>query len=124
MAVIVTVCFRSLRLSSTAVIGKVTDDWPSGISTVAGTVASDVSLLESVTSTSPVGRLLRDTVAVAVPPFSLIELGLIARVSLGDSGVVKFQNAASERPAYSPPTMFPVIFMLSTPHHQSFVPSV
>ena len=119
---IVTVCARSLRASSTAVIGNVTDCWPSGIRTVAGTVASVRSLLESVTSTSPIGRLLRLTVPVAVPPFSLIAARSIVSVSLGDSGVAKFQNVPSLRPAYSPPTMSPVTFMLSTPHHQSFVP--
>ena len=54
VAVIVAVLLPSGKLSFTAVMSKLTEAWPSGIVTEAGTVASVVSLEDSVTSSDPV----------------------------------------------------------------------
>ncbi len=63
-AVISKVLFPSGKISSTAVMAKFADAWPDGIVTVAGTVASVVSVEFSVTSRAPVVAPERVTVPV------------------------------------------------------------
>ena len=83
VALMFTVCVPSSRASSTALISKVADACPAGIVTVAGTVASEVSSLLRLTMTSKVvSVLLRVTVAVVVPAFSLMESALTEMVSV------------------------------------------
>ena len=72
-AVTVTDWVPSTVDSLTPVISKVTESLPSGMVTLAGTVASVVSLLVKLTVRSPTVPELRDTVAVETPPFSSIE---------------------------------------------------
>jgi hypothetical protein len=76
----------SRMVSSTPLISKVADAWLAGIITVAGTVASVVSLLESWTCKGVSVTRFRVTVAMTFPPFSEIppnppwEGGRISRV--------------------------------------------
>ena len=100
VAVITELCVPSARRSSTPEIEKVTDDWPSGIVTVAGTVAADVVPLASATTSAPEvpAAALRVTVPVATPPFSLIDAGVNVTVRVGASAVVTLHAAVSEIP--------------------------
>ena len=66
-AVIVTSCVPSTSPSSTASIEKVTDASPAGIVTESGTVASVVSSLDRLTTSSFAVSVLRVTVAVVAP---------------------------------------------------------
>ena len=71
-AEMVTVWSPSARASSWAVTVKVTEASPAGISTVTGTVASLVSSLVRFTVRAALlSTVLRDTVKVLVPPFSV-----------------------------------------------------
>ena len=91
-------------MSSLPVMVKSTEAAPAGIVTIVGTVASLVSLADNVTSRGALrSASLRDTVPVAVPPFSLIdadgidplleveagggEVAGIQQLNLGDHGV-------------------------------------
>ncbi len=86
-AVIVTVCVPSTIASSTAAKVTVTEDCPAGIVTVAGTVASVVSLLDRFTVRAAVVFVLRliVTVVAAEPAFSATEAAATLTVSVGDS---------------------------------------
>ena len=85
---IVTVCVSSERLSSTPLITKVTEDASAGMVTVAGTMASVVSLLARATlSGAPRSVFQRVTEAVVLPPFSLISAGPIEIDNRGSEGM-------------------------------------
>ena len=110
-------------VSSTPVIVNVTDACPLGIVTVAGTVASVVSLLTSETTRSPSVVKLRVTVPVAMPPFSFIDALSMVTVNVGASAVRMFQTAGSSIPAKGMPAFSPRMTMSSRAHHQLFSPS-
>src|SRR4051812_38088417 len=101
-AVIVADWVPSGTVASTAATAKVTADCPAGMVTVAGTDASVVSLLESVTTSGwPSGELRRVTVPVAAdaPAFSANVAGDTLRASEGSSSAtVKSAVALSDSP--------------------------
>src|SRR5690606_35476520 len=105
---------------STAVIEKSTDACPSGIMTLAGTVASSGSLLVRLTTTASVVPKLRDTVAVATPPFSAMLPVGTATLNVGVSAVVKLHAVVSAMAPKPAPNVLPVTEILSTAHHQLF----
>ena len=102
-------------MSLTIVIGNVTDSWPFGIVTVAGTVAAPVSLLASVTTRSPTVPRVLVTVAVSGASPS-VAVAATATTSAAASAVVKFQVVAAVIPGLGRPSTVPVTLMLSIAH--------
>ena len=97
-AVIVGVCVPSTIASSTAMTVKLTDAWPAGMVTVAGTVASVVSSLVSVTISSPVVSVFRETVAL-LDPVSVIEAESMFSVNAGmSSSVTSMESELAVKP--------------------------
>ena len=109
-------------VSLTIVIGNVTDSWPFGIVTVAGTVAAPVSLLASVTTRSPTVPRVLVTVAVSGASPSVAVAEGQTSWSVLASAVVKFHVVAAVIPGLGRPSTVPVTLMLSIAHHQSFEP--
>ena len=93
---------------------NVTEASFAGITTVVGTVASVVSLLNRVTVTGTLVTILRVTVPVNVPPFSLIDGLLVDTVSVGAIPVVKFQSDAVAIPWNGTPCLAPDTLIPST----------
>jgi hypothetical protein len=85
----------SATLSSTRITEKVTEPWPSGIVTVAGTVASLGSLLLKLTSRSPLVPGARLTVAVNVPAASDTSSTGSSSVSVGGRSPTRASTTAS-----------------------------
>ncbi len=81
-ALITAVCGPSTRSSSTALTAKVALVEPAGISTVAGTVAADESLLARVTVSAAAVLPVRVTVPVTPSPLSETLVGSMSRVSV------------------------------------------
>ena len=106
---------------SSSVITKSTEDCPSGMVTVSGTVATAVFELLSVTTTAPVVPRFRETVPLAVPAFSATDCGTVT-LNVEVSAVAKFATVGSTNPGNGSPTVLPVTRMLSIAHHQSLVP--
>ena len=86
-------------------LAMLADDWPSGIVTDEGRVASPTSLLASATVKAPEVLPLRETIAVVVPPFSEIDASamLTDRASATSSSAHRSQTAEkmiSSRPLW------------------------
>ena len=103
-------------MSLTIVIGNVTDSWPFGIVTVAGTVAAPVSLLASVTTRSPTVPRVLVTVAVSGASPSVAVAEGQTSWSVCASAVVKFHVVAAVIPGLGRPSTVPVTLMLSIAH--------
>jgi hypothetical protein len=87
-AAIITCCEPSTIRSAIAVITKLVAEAPAAIVTVADIETSVESEATSETVNAEVVGVLRDTVPIAVPPFSEMEEGEILRLSVGTSSSV------------------------------------
>ena len=95
-AEIVTVWGPSKIASSTAVRVTEAETCPMGMMSVAGTVASEVSLLKRLTVSALVVLVLRETVTEELPPFSEMLGSAIERIRVGTSSSVT--SSCSESP--------------------------
>ena len=85
-AVIVTVFVPSTKASSTPLMLKTAESFPSRMVTVGGTLASSGLSLNRLTIKSPVVPGLRITLALAKPPFSDISSSVMVRVRIRTGG--------------------------------------
>jgi len=108
LAVIVAVLFPSGKVSSTAVMLKVTKVWFAGIVTVAGTVASVVSLELRLTTRSLVPLVARVTVPMETGFAALSEKDeeVALSVSMIEGAGPKVRPVAPGEPMFKPPDAF------------------